>query len=219
MTQSKAWDWDKTENPIWRIPSEESHFLAQRWRGLGYKAILDLGCGLGRHAIFFAKHGFQVSAMDLSPEGVKSTSQWARKEGLPVDVREGDMLSLPYDEASFDCLFAYHVISHTDTKGAKKIISEIRRVVKPGGEIYVTLCSKETWSFKEAGFPVIDENTVRKTDGPEDGVPHFYVNLDGLLELFGGFEIISVRHVDDCYFDGQKRNSRHYFLLARRDTT
>jgi hypothetical protein len=42
------------------------------------------------------------------------------------------------------------------------------------------------------------------------------VDLDGLLALFAGFEIIGVRHTDDCYFDGQKRNSKHYFLLARR---
>jgi ubiquinone/menaquinone biosynthesis C-methylase UbiE len=104
--------------------------------------------------------------MDLSPEGVQSTSKWALEEGLHVDVRQGDMLSLPYEEASFDCLFAYHVISHTDTPGVKKIISEIQRVVKPGGEIYVTLCSKETWSYKDAGFPILDENTVLKTDGP-----------------------------------------------------
>ncbi len=216
MTNSKAWDWEKVKNPVWRIPSEESYYLAERWKDLGYKSILDLGCGLGRHTIFFAKHCFQISAMDLSPEGVQSTSKWALEEGLNVDVRKGDMLSLPYDDASFDCLFAYHVISHTDTTGAKKIIGEIRRVVKPGGEIYVTLCSKETWSYKDAGFPIIDENTVRKTDGAESDVPHFFVDLDGLLALFAGFAIIGVRHVDDCYFDGQKRNSKHYFLLARR---
>lgn len=216
MTQSKAWDWDKDKNPVWRIPSEESHYLACRWKSLGYKSILDLGCGLGRHTIFFAKHGFQVSAFELSPEGVQSTAKWVLEEGLNADVRNGDMLYLPYDDASFDCLFAYHVISHTDTPGAKKISGEIKRVVKPGGEIYVTLCSKDTWSFKEAGFPVIDENTVCKTDGAEANVPHFFVDLDNLLDLFTGFDIISVRHIDDCYFDRQKRNSKHYFLLARR---
>ncbi len=216
MTQSKAWDWDNVKHPIWRTPSEESYYLAERWKGLGYKTVLDLGCGLGRHTIFFARRGFGVSAMDLSPVGVESTSKWALQEGLHVDVREGDMLSLPFHDASFDCLFSYHVISHTDTPGARKIIAEIRRVTKPGGEIYVTMCSKETWSYKEAGYPIIDENTVCKTDGTEVDVPHFYVDLDGLLELFSGFEIIGVRHVDDCYFDGQKRNSKHYFLLARR---
>jgi SAM-dependent methyltransferase len=154
--------------------------------------------------------------MDLSPDGVQSTAKWALQEGLNVKVRQGDMLTLPYGDASFDSLFAYHVISHTDTPGASKIISEIRRVVKPGGEIYLSLCSKDTWAYKEAGYPVIDENTVRKTDGAEVDVPHFFVNLDDILTLFQAFDLVNVRHVDDCYFEGQKRNSKHYFLLARR---
>ena len=54
---------------------------------------------------------------------------------------------------------------------------EIKRITKPSGEMYITLCSKEIWAFAEAGFPQIDDNTIRKTeDGPEKDVPHFYVN-------------------------------------------
>lgn len=216
MALSKAWDWDVVKNPVWRIPSEESYYYVSRWKGKGYSRLLDLGCGLGRHTVFFARQGFCVSAMDLSPEAVHSTEEWLKEDGIPAEVKMGDMLSLPYPDAAFECLFSYHVISHTDTPGAKKIISEIRRVVMPGGEIFLTLCAKDTWSYKDAGFPVIDENSVLKTDGAEVNVPHFYVNLDDLLALFEDFEIIKVRHIDDCYFDGKVTNSKHYFLLARR---
>ena len=127
------------------------------------------------------------------------------------------MLDLPYEEQSFDCIFAYHVISHTDTKGMVKILEGIHKILRPGGEIYLTLCSKETWSFKESGYPKLDENTVVKTDeGPEKGIPHFYVALDDILYLFKNFKIENIRHTDDCYFNGQKQNSKHYFILARR---
>ena len=216
MTQSKAWDWNVVTNEVWRIPSEESHYYASRWREKGYSRLLDLGCGLGRHTVFFAKQGFCVSAMDLSKEAVESTKAWLKSEEMTAAVKTGDMLSLPYSDAAFDCLFSYHVISHTDTPGVKKIISEIRRVLAPGGEVFLTLCSKDTWAYKEAGFPVIDENSVLKTDGAEVDVPHFYVNLEDVLALFKGFEFIKVRHIDDCYFDGKVTNSKHYFLLARR---
>ncbi len=216
MIRSKAWNWDVVTNPIWRIPCEESYYYASRWKEKGYSRLLDLGCGLGRHTVFFARQGFSVSAMDLSAEAVHSTQDWLKEEGILGDVKTGDMLSLPYPDAAFDCLFSYHVISHTDTPGVKQIISEIRRVLAPGGEMFLTLCSKDTWSYKDAGFPVIDENSVMKTDGAEVNVPHFYVNLDDLFVLFKGFEIIKVRHTDDCYLDGKVTNSKHYFLLARR---
>ncbi len=97
-----------------------------------------------------------------------------------------------------------------------KILSEISRILKPNGEIYLTLCSKETWSFKDAGYPKIDENTVIKTgEGPEKGISHFYVTLQEILKLFSDFEIEKIRHTDDCYFDGKEQNSKHYFILAK----
>ena len=216
MAQSKAWDWGKVTNPYWLMPSEESYYLAARWKEKGYRTILDLGCGLGRHTVYFGKQGFSVSAMDLSPEGVDHTRTWAEKEGLCIDIRQGDMQTLPYEDGAFDCLFAYHVISHTDTPGARNIISQIRRVIRPGGEIYITLCSKETLSFQEAKYPRIDENTVLKTEGAEVEVPHFYADLDQVLNLLDGFEIQGIRHVDECWFDGEKHTSKHYFVLAWR---
>ena len=218
MSVSKAWDWNESENQIWLNPSEESYFISERWRDSGYKSLLDFGCGLGRHSIFFAKQNFDVSAFDLSADGAEHLKSWAECEKLKIDVQIADMLSLPYPNDTFDCLFAYHVISHTDTMGIKQIMGEIKRVVKPDGEIYITLCSKETWSYKDAGYPVIDENTVVKTeDGPEKGIPHFYVDMDDIIGLFSnaGLELLRIRHTDDCYWDGQKRNSKHYFILAK----
>lgn len=217
MTDSKAWNWNAAKEKIWLEPSEESYYLVNRWKAQGRKTILDLGCGLGRHSILFAKNGFSVSAMDLSQEGVNHLCEWAERENLQVNATTANMLSLPYADASFDCVFSFHVISHCDTEEIRKVISEIRRVLKPGGELYCTLCSKETWSFCKAGYPKIDENTVVKTDdGPEKGIPHFYVNLDDILRLFADFELLRIRHTDDCWFSGQKQDSRHYFITAQK---
>lgn len=216
MSISKAWDWKKENNAVWSRPSEESYYIAERWKAQQQKDILDFGCGLGRHSIYFAKQGFSVSAFDLSEEGVSSLRKWAKDENVNVQTTVCDMLNLPYADNSFDCIFAYHVISHTDTNGMKTILAEIRRILKPGGEIFLSLCSKETWSFKDAGYPKMDDNTVIKTDdGPEKGIPHFFVTLDDIIRLFHEFSLISVRHVDDCYFEGKKCSSKHYFILAK----
>jgi len=216
MADSKEWNWKEETSLIWLKPSEESYYIINRWEEKGYKDVLDFGCGLGRHSIFFAKKGFNVSAFDLSQEGINHLENWAKDEGLTVDLTVADMISLPYKDNTFDCIFAYHVISHTDTAGMQKILSEIRRILKPNGEIYLTLCSKETWSFKYAGYPKVDENTVVKTaEGPEKGIPHFYVTLNDILRLFADFDIERIRHTDDCYFDGKEQNSKHYFILVK----
>ena len=219
IIKSKAWDWKEEKSSIWLEPSEESYFISARWKNREYKELLDFGCGLGRHSIYFSEQGFNVSAFDLSVEGTNHLQAWAEKDDFNIDVKIADMVELPYADNSFDCLFAYHVISHTDTIGANKILDEVNRVVKPHGEIYITLCSKETWSFVGAGYLKIDENTVRKTDdGPEKDIPHFYVNLDDVIRLFTdrNLELLRIRHIDDCYFDGEKKDSRHYFVLAKK---
>ena len=65
--------------------------------------------------------------------------------------------------------------------------------------------SKE-WEWSKENNPRIDENTVVKTDdGPEKGIPHFYVTIDDVLVLYKEFSILRVRHVDDCYFNREKR--------------
>jgi SAM-dependent methyltransferase len=216
ITASKAWDWERGREPVWLTPSEESHWLAARWKDAGYRGLLDLGCGLGRHSIFFARHGFRVDAMDLSPEGVRNLDDWKAREGLDIRTHVGDMLRLPYADGAFDCVFAYHVISHTDTAGFRRVLGEIDRVLRPGGEFYVTLCSKETWSFSQAGFPRIDENSVLKTEGAEKDVPHFYVSLDDVIALFGRFDILKIRHIDDCWYAGKKHTSKHFFILGKK---
>jgi len=215
MTLSKAWDWNKEKRSIWLEPSEDSYYIVHKWKAKNFKRVLDFGCGLGRHAIFFAKQGFDVSAFDLSDSAIEHLRAWAERENLTIDIVTADMHNLPYADNSFDAIFAYHVISHTDSVGIEKIISEISRVLKVGGEIYLSLCSKETWSFTEAGFPKLDENTVIKIeDGPENGIPHFYVTREDILDLFANYNIERIRHVDDCYYSGAKQSSKHYYIAA-----
>lgn len=216
MVSSKGWDWASAEQDIWKIPAEESYYYCQKWKQAGKKSILDLGCGLGRHSLLFAENGFKVTAVDISDYAIHNLRKYERAEN-PIRSVICDMKNLPFSDNAFDCIFSYHVISHTDTEGFERILSEIKRVLKHGGEIFLTLCSKETWSFKDAGYPVIDKNTIVKTaDGPEKDIPHFYVNFDDIIYYFkNNFQLINIRHIDDCVFNNHVQNSKHYFIYAK----
>lgn len=217
MVESKGWDWETADKTIWLDPAEESYYYCKKWQHEDKRSVLDLGCGLGRHSILFAQHGFKVTAADISDYAVQQTREKADKLGLDIRTLVCDMAKLPFRENSFDCIFSYLSISHTDTEGFAKILTDIKKILKPDGEIYLNLCSKETWSFKDANFPKIDENTVIKTeDGPEKGVPHFFVDLDDVKRLFEpDFELLRVRHVDNCIYDGVIQSNAHYHIWAR----
>ena len=85
--------------------------------------------------------------------------------------------------------------------------------MQKNGIFFCTLCSKDTWAFTNPDFPHIDENSLIKTDGPEKDVPHFYVNLEDIQKLFSDFEIIRIRHIDDCYINAFLSTSKSPCLL------
>ncbi len=221
MGISKGWNWNilkEDEKEYWKNPSEEAYYLLNRWKSQGKCDFLDLGCGLGRHSIFFGKNDFNVKCFDISKEAVDSTKDWAEKEKLLFEYSVGDMLNLPYEDNSIDCIMCRNVISHSDTAGVVKTISEIERVLRSKGECFLTLASKEAWGFKQKDWPQIDENTkVRMDDGPEHGIPHFYADYKETRELLKAFEIINISHVETFYeHDGVDYNSFHYHVLIRK---
>ena len=216
MIGSKGWNWNaefEDKESVWKNPALESYGLMNRWGAQGKRDFLDLGCGLGRHAILFGKNGFTVSCFDISADAVAGTRQWAEAEGLTFAYAVGDMLSLPYPTESFDCILCWNVISHSDTEGVKKAISEIGRVLRSGGECYLTLGSKSTWGWQQ-DWPMVDENTkLRMEEGPEYAVPHFYADKPLIDALFTDFEILSVTHVEDW---GSNNRGVHYHVHIRK---
>ena len=216
--KNQPWDWSMVlsseDKNTWLEPCEESHYYAYKWKKEGRRSILDLGCGLGRHSLLFAYHGFKTTAVDISKEAIDFIRNSSKKAGLDILSKVADMCDLPFADDAFDCVFAMHSAGHCDTAGMKRVLAEIRRVLKPEGTVFLTLCSKETYSYAEADLPFVDENTVIKTDGPEQGVPHFFADPALIDELFSDFELIRVRHIDDCYYNGTWKNQKHYFIEA-----
>ena len=220
MIKSQGWDWKIVKDDkecIWKNPAIESFYLLNRWKNDGKKDFLDLGCGLGRHSILFGKNGFNVSCFDISEVAIKKTENWAKEEKLNFDYQVGDMLELPYKDNSFDCILCMNVISHTDTEGIKRVISELKRVLRKNGECYLTLGSKDTWGYRK-DWPNVDPNTkLMMIEGPEYKVPHFYVDYSLAKSLFIDFDIVDIHQVVNYYeHDNEVNDSYHYHLLIRK---
>lgn len=216
MIKSKAWQWEMVEkdNEYWNTPAPEIYFLCENWKQKGFKDFLDIGCGYGRNTIFMAKRGYTVSTFDLSERSVEVTRQKAMEQGAALkDIRVADMLNLPYGDESFDCVLALNVISHTDQKGFGRILSEIKRVLRPGGEAYFTVGSKESYWFTNPACIYVDDNTkIRVEDGPENGIPHFYIDDEDCKRLFGDFKIIKIQLIKELTQHGNFSPHYHVWL-------
>ncbi|MCH1866720.1 methyltransferase domain-containing protein [Nocardioides sp. CFH 31398] len=107
--------------------------------------ILDMGCGAGRHAFEAYRRGGDVIALDQDVEELENVrellvamgEEGQVPEGASADVKEGDALALPFGDGEFDRVVAAEVLEHIpDDLGA---ISELARVLRPGGTMAVTV--------------------------------------------------------------------------------
>ncbi|MBI4019224.1 MAG: methyltransferase domain-containing protein [Candidatus Aenigmarchaeota archaeon] len=94
--------------------------------------ILDVGCGTGINVEFLHQHGFSnVCGSDIS----RTLLETARAKNLRNMVLTGS-IELPFKDASFDLVTMLDVIEHMD--GYKNNLSEISRILKPGGRLFIT---------------------------------------------------------------------------------
>lgn len=216
MIKSKAWQWEivDKDDKYWNSPAPEVYYLSENWKDKNFKDILDVGCGFGRNCIYLAKHGFNLSGFDLSEHSVKQTLEKAKAQKVKLGkFVVADMLAFPFEDNSFDAILAMNVISHTDHEGFKQILSEIKRVLRPGGEAYFTLGSKESYWFKNPKCPYVDDYTrIRVEDGPENGIPHFYIGDEDCFTLFNDFKIIDIRNVRELTQYGNFSPHYHVWL-------
>ncbi len=116
--------------------------------------VLDVGCGAGRHAYEALRQGARVIAYDLDVSEVKDTATLLDALDGPGTgaAVNGDALHLPFASGSFDRVIAAEVLEHipADTTA----ISELARVLRPGGSIAVTV---PRWGPELANWALSDE--------------------------------------------------------------
>ena len=78
--------------------------------------MLDLGCGVGRHALFFAEHGFAVEAIDGAAAGLDFACRDAVARGLRLSLRQADADALPFADESFDYVLQIPTKSPADSE-------------------------------------------------------------------------------------------------------
>ena len=208
------WNWNEDKRKKWLTPAIEMAYLAERWQKVGFRDILDNGCGPGRHGIYFAEKGFSVTGLDQSSEALQYFQEWAEGSGLSVTAVQGDIFSLPFPDNSFDGIIDYNVSYHTDTAGFFLAVKELRRVLRSGGEVYITLKSQNDPKFLQAPQ---EDHLDKYTLIQAGSTPHFYGKLEYFPEIFSGFSMaIPYREIRTPGIDSSTEGI-HYHLLLKKE--
>jgi ubiquinone/menaquinone biosynthesis C-methylase UbiE len=100
------------------------------------RSVIDVGCGFGLETLRLAKRvgpTGSVTGLDLSAVFLAEARRRASAANLTIDFRQGDAAHLPFTDGSFDIGRAERLLIYLDDPGAA--VSELKRVVRPGGSI------------------------------------------------------------------------------------
>jgi len=155
-----------------------------------YKDVLDVGCGNGFVLSRYAAHGARVTGVDLTQAGVSLSERRFALAGLQGSFRTANAEELPFPDASFDLVTSMGVLHHTPRPEAG--ISEIYRVLRPGGRIIVMVYHRDS-AVHRFKMKMLARRTGRSTedlvnsvDGLENPLGRVYSRSE-LARLLGGF--------------------------------
>lgn len=200
LDASQAWDrvHADTRWNVW-VPAEDVARFAARhlFERVGpretlprrpFAPILDLGCGVGRHLVFFRQLGFEVMGTDVSPGALRASRSWLAREGLSAELAASRVDAIPAVSRRFGTVVSHGVLDHVTLAEAHGALAEVRRVLMPGGLVHLSLRMRDSFDYGIGSE--IEPGTYRLETGHERGLPqHFWTDaeIEALLE---GFDVL-----------------------------
>jgi cyclopropane fatty-acyl-phospholipid synthase-like methyltransferase len=147
--------------PPWDIGRPQMEFVDLVRRGEITGSVLDIGCGTGEHALYFAGEGHDVWGIDSAPAAIQKAGEKAAQRGLPVhfcvlDARDLSRLNRTFDTATDSGFF--HILSDEDRL---VFVDNLATVLLPGSN-YFMLCFSD---LEPAGYGPrrISEREIRES--------------------------------------------------------
>ena len=118
---------------------------------------IDLGCGIGRNAVYLAKIGYRVDAIDISSTAIGKARLLARRSAVDVDFNVGSIFDLALSVNHYDLAYDAGLLHHLQPHQRPYYLEKVHAILKPSGMFGMTcfdtsggVC-KEDWEIYEEG--------------------------------------------------------------------
>ncbi len=151
-------------------------------------SVLDFGCGTATLTVMAKEHrpGIKITGIDIDKDILIKAEDKINQKNLDIKLTVYDGEKLPFTDFSFDRILSCLVFHHLETPVKKKILTELFRVTKKGGQIFIADFGRSDSWFQRLLF-----NTIRGLDGYKPTS----ANARGLMPLLiaeAGFKNTSI---------------------------
>ena len=197
--QSQYWEKNFLSKPgmFGLEPSKAAINTLKNLKEENIKKIVELGAGLGRDTVFFAKNSISVEALDYSPAAIKMINKKSLENNLSslistkiFDVRK----KLPFKDSSIEACFSHMLYCMAlSTSELENLNKEVLRVLKPGGINVYTVRHTGDGDYKN-GIHIGED--MYENDG---FVVHFF-SEEKVKKISNGFNIINIESFEEGNF-------------------
>ena len=197
--QSQHWEKNFSNKPemFGLEPSLSAKKALKLFQEKKIDKIIEIGAGLGRDTIFFAKNSIHIIALDYSFSGIKVIKQKTKKGNLSnyVSTKHFDVRQkLPFEDNSIEACYSHMLYCMALTSNElEKLNNEIQRVLKPGGINIYTVRNTNDGDFQNGIH--ISEDLYEN-----DGFIVHYFSEEKVHSLLNGFNNISLEKFEEGSF-------------------
>ena len=206
--------WDKTFEMGDEIKESDEFvklFYEKHKSELKNKKLLDLGCGTGRNALFFAEKGLDVYALDKS----KTALDILQKKTKLDKTIYADISKIPSPDNFFDIIISTWVFHHGKIEQIKTWLKETTRILKKEGYFVVDFLSDKDDRSK-TGKEIEPNTRINIIDAIDPEVPHHFFSEDDLRDILKDFEILeSKERISKRFNVKEKGEWKHLNVVAR----
>lgn len=120
--------------------------------------ILEAGCGIGSYSREFARHGYHVVGMDLSPNFLAEAQNITQRENLEIEFILGDYNEMRFEE-KFSVIFFEGSFFYRSKEGLVSLLNRIHKALTPNGRLYFAHANQ---SIKKQRFPQATWSEIKK---------------------------------------------------------
>lgn len=227
MNQFKEWEREY-QKPLFLTKDDKPQadtvrflrFLKKEGVNIAESTVVDLGAGTGRNGNYFASLGATVFGIELSKTATLLAQNRAQGGGLNATYTQGDMgEKLPYVDEQFDIAIDVMSSNSLTEEGREMFVSELHRVLKPGGYVYIkALCKDGDKNAKELikRFPGKEKDTYTM---PETGITERAFTEEDFRNIYGkGFKILNLEKKSNYIrFAGQSYKRNYWVCYMKKD--
>lgn len=152
------------------------------------RTVLDCGAGGDSPPLgLFAEYGYTTYGIDCDPAQIGLAHSFGLDRGYALNIVEGDMRQLPFNDASMSFVYSYNSIFHMRKQEVAQSILEMRRVLKPGGLMFVNFLTVNDFRCGEGG--ALGENQYEQFDDDMPVIHSYYTSTEP-DELLSGMELL-----------------------------